>query len=644
MNNERIAEMETLIRILAKASHAYYVDDEPIMTDHEYDTLFDQLTTLEQSTGITLASSPTQKVSGEVMDGLQKVTHSKPMLSAQKTKNIEDVLDFARHDPEGLFVSSWKMDGVTLVARYNEGKLVQLITRGNGEYGEDVTHNAAAIINLPRTIPSPMYVEVRGECVVARSTFQELNKDGEYSLERSYAGGSIRKLDPKEARSRRLSFIAFECVFPKHNTIARDYVFLEENGFTVVPYRVSDLNRLESAIRDFKPESFDYPVDGVIIEYNNVKIGKSLGSTGHHENCRIALKWADTSVRTHFIDVIRQTTRTGMVSLKAKFETVNIDGSDVSYATLHNYDIYKALELGVGDELDVYKANMIIPAIADNLTRSNSYELDMTCPCCGARLEISKKKTARFLRCPNEGCPARKVRQFEHFVSRPAANIVGLAGSKLEDLLDFGFLKTFDDLYHLERHKQAIVALEGWGESSFQNLQDAVEASRQMELSHFIVCFGIPEVGKHAGKILQKEFQGDPDALLNAALSGYDFSSLPDFGEVMGQNLMEFFQNEENVDLWKKLCAEFTFHMEVNTQPQSLAGKTIVATGSFENFSRDSINKAIEDAGGKAAGSVSKKTDYVVAGEKAGSKLKKAQDLGIQILTEQEFIEMCGIS
>lgn len=644
MNNEKIIEMENLISKLNQASHAYYTDDELIMTDHEYDALFDQLTALEQSTGITLANSPTQNVSGEVMDGLQKVKHSKPMLSAQKTKNIEDVLEFAKHDPEGHFVASWKMDGVTLVARYNEGKLVQLITRGNGEYGEDVTHNASAIINLPRTIPSLMYVEVRGECVVARSTFQELNKDGEYSLERSYAGGSIRKLDPKEAKSRRLSFIAFECVFPKHASIVRDYNFLENNGFSVVPNCISDINGLEAAIKSFTPENFDYPVDGVIIEYNNVEIGKSLGSTGHHENCRIALKWADTSVSTHLLDVVRQTTRTGMVSLKARFETVNIDGSDVSFATLHNYDIYKALELGVGDELEVYKANMIIPAIAENLTRSNTYELDMTCPCCGAKLEIFKKKTARFLRCPNEKCPARKVKQFEHFASRPAANIVGLAGSKLEDLLDSGFLKTFDDLYHLEQHKSAITAMEGWGESSFQKLQDGIEASRTMELSRFIVCFGIPEVGKHAGKIIQKEFHGDPDALLDAAMSGYDFSTLPDFGEIMGQNLTEFFQSKDNIELWMKLREEFTFHTDVNPKSQPLAGKTIVATGSFENFSRDSINKAIEDAGGKAAGSVSKKTDYVVAGEKAGSKLKKAQDLGIKILTEQDFMKMCRIS
>jgi len=640
MSETKTVEMQHLIDKLNRASHAYYGDDEPIMSDHEYDALFDQLAALERFTGITLSNSPTQTVSGEVMEGLQKVRHSKPMLSAQKTKDINEILEFARNNPDGFFVASWKMDGVTLVARYDDGKLVQLITRGNGEYGEDVTHNAAAILNLPHTIPTSTYVEVRGECVVARSTFKELNKDGEYSLERSYAGGSLRKLDPKEAKDRKLSFFAFECVSPKHTSIEMDYGFLERNGFTVVPHFVSNIENLKSVIEEFVPADFDYPVDGVIIEYDDVEFGKSLGSTGHHENCRIALKWADTSVSTHLIDVIRQTTRTGMVSLKAKFETVNIDGSEVSYATLHNYDIYKSLELGVGDELEVYKANMIIPAIAENLTRSNTYELDMTCPCCGSKLEISKKKTARFLRCPNEGCPARKVKQFEYFVSRPAANIVGLAGSKLEDLLDSGFLKTFDDLYHLDRYKDSIIALEGWGESSYQNLQEAVEDSRKMELSRFIVCFGIPEVGKHAGKILEKEFHGDPDILLNAALSGYDFSTLPDFGEVMGQNLAQFFQNEENVNLWKRLCSEFTFHTEVRTQPQTLAGKTVVATGSFEHFSRESINKAIEDAGGKAAGSVSKKTDYVVAGEKAGSKLKKAQDLGIKILTEEEFLQI----
>ena len=632
--------MQQLISQINKASRAYYVDDQPIMTDHDYDAMVDQLAALEREMGIILANSPTQRVGGEVMEGLQKVKHSKPMLSAQKTKSIDDVLAFTKNDPDGLFISSWKMDGITLVARYNDGKLIQLITRGNGEYGEDVTHNAAALINLPYTIPTTSYVEVRGECVVARSTFKELNKDGEYSLERSYAGGSTRKLDPKEAKTRQLSFIAFECVFPKHSYILDDYEFLEKNGFTVVPIRISYAARLSSAIKAFIPENFDFPVDGVIVEYNNVKIGKSLGSTGHHENCRIALKWADTTVTTKLIDVVRQTTRTGMVSLKAHFKTVNIDGSEVSYATLHNYDIFESLELGVGDELEVFKANMIIPAIAENLTRSNTYELDMTCPCCGEKLEIFTKKTARFLRCPNPDCSARKVKQFEHFASRPAANIVGLAGSKLEDLLTSGFLKTFDDLYHLEQHREAIIAMEGWGDSSFQKLQEAIDISREMELSRFIVCFGIPEVGKHAGKIIHKEFHGDPDALLEAALTGYDFSTLPDFGDVMGQNLTQFFQNQENVELWKKLCEEFTFCVDDTPQSQSLAGKTIVATGSFVNFTRDSINSAIENAGGKAAGSVSKKTDFVVAGEKAGSKLKKALELGIKVLTEEEFMQM----
>lgn len=647
-----INKMQELVNALNIYADAYYNRDTSLVSDKQYDALYDELVALEKKTGIILSGSPTQRPGGEVVDYLQKVKHTKPMLSADKTKSIDELKKFIRkgadhveNDMPGKVVVSWKEDGLTLVLRYKDGKFVQAITRGNGEEGEDVTHNIRMFTNVPMNIPYKGDLEVRGEDVVSLQDFEDYNrKYGDvFTHPRNMASGSTRLLDSSEVKNRKLSFIAFELVLPPMSAKETAYNFLAKQGFHVVEHEYATEDTLEETIRHFDPKNYEYPVDGLIIEHASKDFGSILGATGHHENCRIALKWADDTHKTKFRSVRMRTTRTGMVSLTAIFDTVKIDGSKVQHATLHNLTNFKRLQLGEGDVITVYKANMIIPAIDENLTKSGTYQLDMTCPCCGSTLEVhtNPESGVETLHCPNQDCSARKIAQFEHFVSKGAANIDGLSASKLEDLLDCGFVKTYADLYHLEQHRSEIEVMDGWGKRSFDKLQKAIEKSRKMTLSHLIPCFGISMVGKHAGKDVHKFFKGNPAAFMEALKNGFDFHALPDFGDVMCRNLTEFFADEKNMEDWNSLIDVFEFELdsEDNTISDSpLAGKAVVATGSFKNFSRTSINEAIEKLGGIAKGSVSKKTDFVIAGEAAGSKLTKAQELGIPILSEDDIL------
>ena len=650
---EKLARMKELIAQLRVEDEAYYVEDNPRISDKQYDALFDELAALERETGVIYAGSPTARVQGKVVDSLRSVRHTKPMLSADKTKDIQEVEKFAREAWKAAFdksvVVSWKLDGLTLVIRYKNRVLVEVITRGNGEDGEDVTHNIAAIFGIPKQLPSyaPPYVEVRGECVVSWVNFQEINEGVEvpYSHPRNLAAGSVRLLNPEEAKTRRLQFLAFELVEPKPVLISDSYEAMEQLGFDVVPHSVVSAEDVVEAVNQYEPENYSLPVDGLIVEYNDKLFGENLGATGHHERCRIALKWKDETYPTKFRGVLLRPTRTGRVSLTALFDPVKIEGSKVTKATLHNYDIFSSLELGVGDTLQVYKANKIIPAIDANETKSGTYKLPETCPCCGDKLEVRKVEKTNFLVCPNSSCSAKHVRTYEHFCGRGYMNIKGLSGSTLTKLVENGFITSRRSIYHLSEHKDEIAKLEGFGNRAVEKLVVAVEKSRDTTLAPFLASFGITMVGRHAGKILEKQF-GTLDALLTAVDSGFDFSVIKDFGPMRSQYLREFFMNEKNRESVLEIAAEVRFKEATFSAPKTgdnpFAGKTVVATGSLEKFSRDGINEFLESLGAKPSGSVSKKTDFVVAGPGAGSKLAKAQELGIPILSEEEFLTMAN--
>lgn len=651
-NNTNLERMRELIERLTEADIAYYKNDAPIMTDLEYDRLTEELASLEHDTGLVLSGSPTQKVSGEILENLAEVRHTKPMLSAGKTKSIEDLIRFAAGRAVLL---SWKMDGLTLVLRYEYGKLKQAITRGReGIIGEDVTHTVRTFRNVPLTLPTKESFEVRGEGVISWESFRRINASLEepYTHPRNLASGSTRKLDAGEASKRRLEFWAFELVsdhLEPESKLAQQQ-FLQRSGFSVVPYIFLDAGHSGQDIRDtvagMEPKDFAYPVDGLVMEYENLRYGKSLGATGHHENRLIALKWADELYSTRFRGVELATTRTGMVSITGLFDPISIDGTLVSRAYLHNLDIFDEFQFGIGDEISVYKANMIIPQIADNKTQSNTYMLPMTCPCCGKPLTVKYTSGGtRQLYCGNPHCAAKLVQKFAHFCEKTRMNIEGLSATTLEKLIGHGWVRNFGDLYELEQHREDIVRTEGFGERSFDRLQAAIEKSRRCTLAKFISGLGIPMVGRHAGRDLDRYFHGSWAEFEAAILNGFDFTQLPDFGETMHNNIYTWYADAQEAKLWRPLLRKIQFETKENltmetTMNNPFAGKTVVATGKLEHYTRDGIQEKLISLGAHPSGAVSKKTDYLIVGEKAGSKLTKAQQLGVKTLTEQEFEDM----
>ena len=651
-NNTNLERMRELIERLTEADIAYYKNDAPIMTDLEYDRLTEELASLEHDTGLVLSGSPTQKVSGEILENLAEVRHTKPMLSAGKTKSIEDLIRFAAGRAVLL---SWKMDGLTLVLRYEYGKLKQAITRGReGIIGEDVTHTVRTFRNVPLTIPTTESFEVRGEGVISWESFRRINASLEepYTHPRNLASGSTRKLDAGEASKRRLEFWAFELVsdhLEPESKLAQQQ-FLQRSGFSVVPYIFLDAGHSGQDIRDtvagMEPKDFAYPVDGLVMEYEDLRYGKSLGATGHHENRLIALKWADELYSTRFRGVELATTRTGMVSITGLFDPISIDGTLVSRAYLHNLDIFDEFQFGIGDEISVYKANMIIPQIADNKTQSNTYMLPMTCPCCGKPLTVKYTSGGtRQLYCGNPHCAAKLVQKFAHFCEKTRMNIEGLSATTLEKLIGHGWVRNFGDLYELEQHREDIVRTEGFGERSFDRLQAAIEKSRCCTLAKFIAGLGIPMVGRHAGRDLDRYFHGSWAEFEAAILNGFDFTQLPDFGETMHNNIYTWYADAQEAKLWRPLLRKIQFETKENltmetTMNNPFAGKTVVATGKLEHYTRDGIQEKLISLGAHPSGAVSKKTDYLIVGEKAGSKLTKAQQLGVKTLTEQEFEDM----
>jgi len=647
-----LQRMKELIPLINEADTAYYKFDAPIMTDREYDQLYDELLALEKQTGIVMSNSPTQKVSGDILESLAQVRHTRPMLSAEKTKSIDAVISFI--DGKAVVVS-WKLDGLTLVLRYENGKLMQAITRGTeGMVGEDVTHTAKVFMNIPLVIPCKDSIEVRGEGVISWENFEKINREVEvpYTHPRNLAAGAVRRLDAGRSRNQYLEFFAFELISDsgEYNSKLGQLKTLADNGFDVVAHIPVEVQtgseQIETIIKGFDPGDFSFPVDGLVVEYDDLEYGRSLGETGHHTNRLIGLKWEDKLYDTVFLGLELATTRTGVVSLTGMFEDTEIDGTIVNRAYLHNLDIFDKFSLGIGDKVKIYKANMIIPQLAENITRSGTLQYPDKCPCCGSTLVIRASESGtRLLYCDEPSCPAKLIRKFVHFCGKTRMNIPGISERTLEKFINSGWVKDFGGLYELEQHREAFINTPGFGNKLFDKIQASIDNSRNCTLGQLIAGLGIPMVGRTTGRILNSYFHSDWDAFESAIQSGFDFTQIQDFGQTLNDNIYCWYSDESEAKLWRPLLKHIiikkeTENADANIDNNAFFGKTIVATGKLINYSRDGIQAKLLSLGAKPGSSISKNTDYLIVGENAGSKLAKAQSLGVKTLTESEFEAM----
>lgn len=638
---EQIERIKELTEELLYHCHLYYNLDTPVLSDAEYDKMYNELERLENESNFWLANSPTRKVQGSVLDCFAKVEHSKPMLSAAKTKDINEIKKFLG---DNWFYCSYKLDGLTLVVRYKNGSFVQAVTRGTGTVGEDVTEQAKMISNLPMRIPYNGDLELRGECVVSWDNFNKINEslENKYSHPRNLAAGSLRNLDTNITKERNLSYVVFECVSDLYdenalfNSKLDELNYLDHLGFETV---ARAHGTIEYCVKGVKPECYKYPVDGLIFEFCMKSYSKTLASTSHHEGCRMALKWADEVYETTLLDVEWNPTRTGIISPVAIFKEVDLDGALTTRATLHNLSIIKQLELGIGDTITVYRSNMVIPKIDDNLTRSNTLVIPAVCPCCGAETIIKDTDNSQVLICPNEDCSAKKIAQFTHFVSRKCMNIDGLSEKTLETLTSHNFINNYIDIYRLSEHRNALVRLDGFGPKSIDKLLKSIEDSKNVKLENFIASLGIPNIGLTASKAISSYCNGHFNIFIEYVAAEFDFTKLDDFGEIMNNNIYDYMR--ENFEMVEDLAAEMNFIVEEKSTDNSLDGLKFCITGSFSQ-SRDSLRKDLEDRGAKFISSVSKNLDILFAGEKAGSKLTKAQQLGVLVANEEELMKMLG--
>ena len=642
----KIETIKNLTTELLQYCHEYYDLDRPTISDTEYDKKFSELEQLENEANFYLANSPTHKVQGHVLDCFTKVKHSKPMLSAAKTKDINEIKKFIGNQP---FYCSYKLDGATLVVRYKNGEFVQAITRGNGEIGEDVTSQAKMISNLPMHIAYNRELELRGECVISWENFRKINAtlDEPYSHPRNLAAGSLRQLDTNITKQRNLSYVVFECVSDLYDEDTLfdskwdELGYLDYLGFEIVERCTGDI---DDCTEGMQPEWYQYPCDGLIFEMCMKSYSKSLPSTAHHEGCRMALKWADEMYETTLLDVEWNPTRTGLISPVAVFQPVDLDGAITTRATLHNLSIIEQLELGIGDTITVYRSNMVIPKIDDNLTRSNTLKIPTTCPCCRQPTEIKYTDNSKVLMCTNPDCTAKKLAQFTHFVSRKCMNIDGLSERTLELLISTKLIKNFRDIYHLSEHRDKLVTLDGMGKKSVENLLNSVENSRNVKLENFITALGIDGVGISAAKTISKYFKGSFTEFNNAFWNRFDFIKLDDIGETTA-NSIDIYMANHSEEVYA-LANEMNFIVEeTKSSGINLNGKSFCITGSLEHFAnRDALVQSIEAHGGKYVSSVSKKTDYLINNDKTSTsgKNKKAMDLNIPIISEEDFINMIG--
>ena len=636
----KVEQIKQLTEELLYHCHLYYDLDAQTISDAEYDRKFDELFALENEANFWLANSPTRKVQGSVLDCFTKVEHNRPMLSAAKTKDVNEIKKFLGGN---AFYCSYKLDGLTLVTRYKNGHFVQAVTRGTGTIGEDVTEQAKMISNLPMHIPYDGELELRGECVVSWSNFHKINDDLEnkYSHPRNLAAGSLRNLDTNITKERNLSYVVFECVSDLYDEgILFDSKWDELGYLSYLGFETVERchGTVEECVEVMAPECYNYPVDGLIFEFCMKAYSKSLESTSHHEGCRMALKWADEVYETTLLDVEWNPTRTGFISPVAIFKEIDLDGALTTRATLHNLSIIKQLELGIGDIITVYRSNMVIPKIDDNLTRSNTLVIPTKCPCCGSETIIKDTDNSQVLMCPNLDCSAKKIAQFTHFVSRKCMNIDGLSEKTLETLLSHGFVHNFKDIYHLSDYRQQLIRLDGFGKKSVEKLLKSIEDSRNVKLENFIAALGIDGIGSSASKTMASYFK-DLDEILDAYNEAFDWTILNDFGQTTANNLNNFFNS--NITMVYSLSKEMNFVVEEKSTDNSLEGLKFCITGSFSQ-SRDGLKKQLERRGAKFISSVSKNLDILFCGANAGSKLTKAQQLGVRVANEEELMKMLG--
>ena len=653
--------IEELVELLNQAGKAYYEAGQEIISNLEYDKAYDELVRLEEETGIVLSASPTQNVGYSVATALPKEEHASPMLSLDKTKSVETLQSFLG-EQKGIL--SWKLDGLTVVMTYEKGELVKAVTRGNGRIGEIVTENAKRFRNLPLRIPFKGRLVLRGEALIRYSDFAKINEEipeegAKYKNPRNLCSGSVRQLDPKITWERRVYFFPFTLVSVEegedgssresgglpdfHNSHEAEFEFLEQQGFQVVGRRAVNKEELPGAVSDFSEQvkKNDFPSDGLVLLMDDISYGKSLGTTAKFPRNALAFKWEDEEEKTILREVEWSPSRTGLINPVAIFDPVELEGTVVGRASLHNISYLEDLKLGIGDEITVYKANMIIPQIGENLTKSGKLPIPEHCPACHEETKIVQDKEAKMLYCENPHCPAKRIKQFALFVSRDALNIEGLSEMTLEKFIGKGFIQELPDLFSLEEHKEEIIAMEGFGQKSYDKLIENAEKARETSLARLLYGLGIGGIGASNARVLSEAFHEDAEALSRAELS--EVVSIKGIGPILGESIVRYFKEEENCRLFRKLLSILHLHKEEKAENAFLSGKVFVITGSLVHFqNRKELEEEIRKAGASTASSVSKNTSYLINNDKnsTSSKNKKAQELGIPILSEEDFLKL----
>ncbi len=650
MNGQKADRMKELVELLNRAGKAYYQDAEEMISNLEYDELYDELKSLEEELGTTLAGSPTVNVGYEVLSELPKERHESPMLSLDKTKDIEELRRFIG---DQRVMISWKLDGLTIVLTYRDGELFKAVTRGNGEVGEVITNNARVFKNVPLKIAYKGELILRGEAVISYRDFEKINEEIEdadvrYKNPRNLCSGSVRQLNNEITAKRNVRFFAFSLVQAEdvdfHNSRECQMEWLSKQGFEVVEHHMATVDTVEKEVQDFSERIVDnaFPSDGLVLIYDDIAYGLSLGRTSKFPRDSFAFKWADEVRETKFLKIEWSPSRTGLINPVAIFEPVELEGTTVSRASVHNISIMEELELGAGDRIEVYKANMIIPQIARNLTKSGVDDIPKSCPVCGEKTEVRKVSNAKALYCTNPECQAKHVKAFCLFVSRDALNIEGLSEATLEKFIAKGFIREFSDIFHLDSHSEEIQHMEGFGEKSYKNLIASIEKARQTTLPRVVYSLGITGIGLANAKVICKEFKNDVDAMIHADEETLD--AIDGIGGVLAGAFVSYFKDEKHIKILLNLLKELEIPEEIadNTE-RILEGKKFVITGSVTHFAnRGEVKELIESLGGKVTGSVTAKTDYLINNDvhSTSSKNKKANELNIPIISEEDFIKI----
>ena len=655
VDQSKTERMKELIDVLNKAAYAYYAKDMEIMSNYEYDALYDELVLLEEETGVVLSNSPTIHVGFEAVDELPKERHEKPMLSLAKTKSREELREWL-NGKEALL--SWKLDGLTIVLTYENGTLQKAVTRGNGEIGEVITNNARVFKNIPHKIAFEGRLILRGEAVITYSDFEKVNAeiadaDAKYKNPRNLCSGSVRQLNNEITSKRNVRLFAFNLVdaigadgaaVDFKNDRENQFLFLKEQGFDVVEYYRVNPDTIMDTIEQFATKIVDYdvPSDGLVLTLCDLAYGESLGRTAKFPRDSIAFKWADETAQTTLLEIEWSPSRTGLINPVAIFEPVQLEGTTVSRASVHNLSIMEELELGIGDQITVYKANMIIPQIAENLTRSRKIQIPKTCPVCGKATQICQENDTKTLVCPNPECEAKKIKSFTLMVSRDALNIDGLSEATLEKFIAKGFIHRFADIFRLNRFEKEITEMDGFGEKSFQNLMASLEQARNTTLPRYLYAIGITGIGVANAKVLCKAFQYDFEKIKSATME--ELSEVDGIGEVLAEGIVSYFTDEKKAQNALELLEELQIEKPEQTEEEQIfAGMTFVITGNVYHYAnRNEVKDVIEQKGGKVAGSVSSKTNYLINNDvtSTSGKNKKAKELGIPIISEEEFISM----